>query len=79
MQLLILTSGYQALRLALTDLGHSLSPGTMVIIESTIAPRAMAKVVKPIVEETSGLRVNEDFYLVNGYSSKVRGRGGNLR
>ena len=57
--------GYQALRGALTDLGHNLSRGTMVVIESTIAPGTMSKVVKPILEETSGLQVNEDFYLVN--------------
>ena len=57
--------GYQALRGALTNLGNNLSPGTMVIIESTIAPGTMERVVKPILEETSGLRVNEDFYLVN--------------
>jgi UDP-N-acetyl-D-mannosaminuronic acid dehydrogenase len=57
--------GYQALRGALTDLGHNLSRGTMVIIESTIAPGTMEQVVKPILEETSGLWVNEDFYLVN--------------
>ena len=56
---------YAALCGALTDLGHSLSPGTMVIIESTITPGTMERVVKPILEETSGLRVNEDFYLVN--------------
>ena len=56
---------YQALRSALTDLGDRLSRGTMVIIESTIAPGTMAQVVKPLLEETSGLRVNEDFYLVN--------------
>jgi UDP-N-acetyl-D-mannosaminuronic acid dehydrogenase len=36
-----------------------------VIIESTIAPGTMAKVVQPILEETSGLRVDEDLYLVN--------------
>jgi len=56
---------YQALRTALTDLGHHLSPGTLVIVESTIAPRTMEQVVKPILEETSGLRVNEEYYLVN--------------
>jgi UDP-N-acetyl-D-mannosaminuronic acid dehydrogenase len=56
---------YQALRGALTNLGNNLSPGTMVIVESTIAPGTMERVVKPILEETSGLRVNEDFYLVN--------------
>ena len=57
--------GYQALRGALTDLAQNLSRGTMVIIESTIAPGTMDRVVKPILEETSGLLVNEDFYLVN--------------
>lgn len=57
--------GYEALRGALTDLGYNLSHGTMVIIESTIAPGTMEWVVKPILEETTGLRVNENFYLVN--------------
>jgi UDP-N-acetyl-D-mannosaminuronic acid dehydrogenase len=57
--------GYQALRGALTDLGHNLSRGTMVIVESTIAPGTMDQVVKPILEENSGLRANADFYLVN--------------
>jgi UDP-N-acetyl-D-mannosaminuronic acid dehydrogenase len=56
---------YRALRGALTDLGHNLSRGTMVIVESTIAPGTMERVVRPILEETSGLRASEDFYLVN--------------
>lgn len=56
---------YSALRGALADLGRDLSPGTMVIIESTIAPGTMAGVVQPILEETSGLKVNEGFFLVN--------------
>jgi UDP-N-acetyl-D-mannosaminuronic acid dehydrogenase len=57
--------GYEALRGALIDLGHNLSRGAMVIIESTIAPGTMTGIVKPMLEETSGLRVNQDFYLVN--------------
>jgi UDP-N-acetyl-D-mannosaminuronic acid dehydrogenase len=35
----------------------------LVIIESTIAPGTMAKLVKPILENTSGKRVNAGFYL----------------
>ncbi len=54
---------YVALRSALKSLGAVLSPGTLVIIESTIAPGTMENVVKPLLEESSGLRVNEDFYL----------------
>jgi len=57
--------GYEALRTTLQGLGQNLQPGTLVIIESTIAPRTMERVVKPILEETSGLKVNEDFYLAN--------------
>ena len=57
--------GYKALRKALADLGPNLSPGTMVIIESTIAPGTMTGLVKPILEKTSGLQVTQDFYLVN--------------
>jgi UDP-N-acetyl-D-mannosaminuronic acid dehydrogenase len=57
--------GYEALRGALTDLARHMSPGTMIIIESTIAPGTMDMLVKPLLEEVSGLRVSHDFYLVN--------------
>jgi UDP-N-acetyl-D-mannosaminuronic acid dehydrogenase len=56
---------YQALSAALTNLGQNLSRNTMVIVESTIAPGTMAMMVKPLLEEYSGLRVNKDFYLVH--------------
>jgi len=57
--------GYEALRATLQDLGQNLQPGTLVIIESTIAPQTMETVVKPLLEEASGLKVNRDFYLAN--------------
>jgi UDP-N-acetyl-D-mannosaminuronic acid dehydrogenase len=57
--------GYKALKTTLQRLGQNLQPGTLVIIESTIAPRTMETVVKPILEKASGLKVNEDFYLAN--------------
>lgn len=56
---------YQALKSALTDLGKNFSPGTLVIVESTIAPGTMSELVQPILEKNSGLQVNQDFYLVN--------------
>lgn len=57
--------GYEALRGALTELGHHLSPGTLVIVESTIAPKTMSTIVRPLLEDVSGLRCNEDLYLAH--------------
>lgn len=54
---------YEALQSALEDLGCNLQPGTLVVVESTIAPGTMDKVVKPTLEKASGLRVNDGFYL----------------
>lgn len=54
---------YEALRGALQTLGPHLKPGSLVIVESTIAPGTMEKVVKPLLEETSTLKSGVDFYL----------------
>jgi UDP-N-acetyl-D-mannosaminuronic acid dehydrogenase len=56
---------YRSLCGALIDLGRNLSRGTIVIVESTIAPGTMERVVGPILEKTSGLWVGEDFYAAN--------------
>jgi UDP-N-acetyl-D-mannosaminuronic acid dehydrogenase len=54
---------YEALQSALGALGSNLRRGTLVVIESTIAPRTMERVVKPLLDETSGLKADKDFYL----------------
>jgi len=56
---------YTALRSALASLGPHLARGTLVIIESTIAPGTMQRVVAPALEAASGLRAHEDFHLVH--------------
>jgi len=56
---------YMALKSALKDIGKHLSKGTLVIIESTIAPGTMADIVKPILEKESGLIAGKDFLLAN--------------
>lgn len=56
---------YESLESAVRDVGRNLSNGTLVIIESTIAPTTMEKVVKPILEKESGLKAGEEFYLGN--------------
>jgi len=65
---------YQALRSALTSLGHHLSSDTLVIIESTIAPGTMSRVVQPILEDASGLHVDQDFYLAHCPERVMPGR-----
>lgn len=56
---------YTALRSALEALGPFLSRGTLVVIESTIAPGTMRELVQPTLEATSGLRAGLDFYLAH--------------
>jgi UDP-N-acetyl-D-mannosaminuronic acid dehydrogenase len=60
---------YRALKSALRDIGQNLSAGrskeVLIIVESTIAPQTMAKVVQPILEAESGLQMGPDFLLAN--------------
>jgi len=56
---------YKALKSALRSLSRHLKRGALVSIESTIAPGTMAKVVRPILEKGSGLRVGKGLYLVH--------------
>ncbi len=57
--------GYVALKGALKSIGRNLKRGTLVIVESTIAPKTMENIVKPILEASSGLEASRDFLLAN--------------
>jgi UDP-N-acetyl-D-mannosaminuronic acid dehydrogenase len=57
--------GYNALRAVLRNLGPVLQVGSLVVVESTIAPGTIHNVVKPLLEESSGRKLNEGFYLGN--------------
>lgn len=57
------TPKYEALKSALTSLAKNLRKGSLVIIESTIAPGTMKGLVAPLLEKESGLKLNKDFYL----------------
>lgn len=54
------------LRAASRTVGASLSKGDVVVYESTVYPGATEEVCVPILETTSGLKFNEDFFV--GYS-----------
>ncbi|WP_443124082.1 nucleotide sugar dehydrogenase [Halobacillus sp. B29] len=54
------------LKQASTILGKNLSPGTIVVYESTVFPGATEEVCLPILERESGLEAGSDFHV--GYS-----------
>jgi UDP-N-acetyl-D-mannosaminuronic acid dehydrogenase len=56
---------YQALRAVLSSLGPVLKDEALVIVESTIAPGTMQKVVNPLLEQATGKKLNDGFYLGN--------------
>ncbi len=57
------TPQYLALKSACASLGQVLTPDTLVVIESTIAPGTVNNLVKPVLEAQSGLTANRDFFL----------------
>ncbi len=65
---------YSSLETAVRDVGKNLSKSSLVVIESTIAPTTMDKVVKPILEKESGMVAGEDFYLANCPERVMPGR-----
>ncbi|BES82375.1 nucleotide sugar dehydrogenase [Pyrodictium abyssi] len=48
---------------ALKDIARGLKKGDLVIIESSVPPGTTEEIAKPVLEETSGLRAEEDFLL----------------
>ena len=56
---------YSALRSALRSLEPNLKPGALVIIESTVAPGTVARLVRPILEARGKRQSGQDFYLVH--------------
>jgi UDP-N-acetyl-D-mannosaminuronic acid dehydrogenase len=65
---------YLSLRTVTAQAANHLQAGTLVVIESTVAPGTTEHVVKPILEEGSGLRAGEDFYLAFSYERVMPGK-----
>lgn len=65
---------YLSLRTVCAQAANYLQPGTLVIIESTVAPGTTEHVVKPILEEGSGLQAGKDFCLAFSYERVMPGK-----
>jgi UDP-N-acetyl-D-glucosamine/UDP-N-acetyl-D-galactosamine dehydrogenase len=57
---------FGAIESASRTVGKAMKAGALVVYESTVYPGATEEVAVPILEEVSGLRFNEDFFV--GYS-----------
>jgi UDP-N-acetyl-D-mannosaminuronic acid dehydrogenase len=68
------TPRYESLRQVSADIGRSMRKGALVVLESTVAPGTTQFVVRPILEEHSGMRVGMDFNLVYSYERVMVGR-----
>ncbi|MCK5548862.1 MAG: nucleotide sugar dehydrogenase, partial [Thermoplasmata archaeon] len=64
----------KVLRSAVTSVGKNLSKGTLISVESTIAPFTTRDVIIPILERGSGLKAGRDFHLVHCPERVMTGR-----
>ena len=65
---------YESLRSVLADIGKNLKRGTLICLESTVAPGTTNHLVKPILEQHSGLKAGRDFNLLFSYERVMVGR-----
>ncbi len=57
------TPRYEALKAALRSLALVMKPGALIIVESTVAPGSINEIVEPILSESGGKKVSQDFFL----------------
>jgi len=65
---------YESLKEVSKQIGRNMPRKVLVVIESTVAPGTTENVVKPILEEESGLKAGKDFYLAFSYERVMVGR-----
>ncbi|MGD0803108.1 MAG: nucleotide sugar dehydrogenase [Candidatus Bathyarchaeia archaeon] len=65
---------YDSLKTVLTDTGKRMKHGSLVCLESTIAPGTTTHLAKPLLEDNSGMKAGVDFNLVFSYERVMVGR-----
>ncbi len=65
---------YESLREVVAEIGKHLKRGALVCVESTVAPGTTTNVVKPILEQSSGMTAGSDFHLCFSYERVMVGR-----
>jgi UDP-N-acetyl-D-mannosaminuronic acid dehydrogenase len=65
---------YSSLREVSKQIGERMKKGTLVIVESTVAPGTTQNIVQKIIEEHSGMKGGEDFDLTFAYERVMPGK-----
>lgn len=65
---------YLSLREVSWGAGKNIKKDVLIIIESTVAPGTTQYIVQPILEEASGMKAGEDFYLAFSYERVMPGK-----
>jgi UDP-N-acetyl-D-mannosaminuronic acid dehydrogenase len=65
---------YDSLREVSSEVGRHIQPGTLVVVESTVAPGTTENFVRPLLEKASSMKAGRDFYLAFSYERVMVGR-----
>lgn len=65
---------HESLEEVSTDAGKHMRRGALVVVESTVAPGTTDNVVKPLLEKSSGMKAEKDFFLAFCYERVMVGR-----
>jgi len=68
------TPRYESLREVSSEVGKHIQKGTLVVVESTVAPGTTENIVKPLLAESSGMEAGIDFFLAFCYERVMVGR-----
>jgi len=68
------TPSYLSLKEVSRRVGEHLKKGSLVVIESTVAPGTTQHVVQPILERKSGMKAGKDFHLAYSYERVMPGK-----